>query len=87
MRLDKDPNARLDYRFEWADFLETGETITDQVVVAPGCNVESFAVVGTAVVAWISGGTLGSTVYATCHITTSAGRQNDGTIILNITDR
>lgn len=88
MKLDKDPDARLDYRFDFVDFLETGETITDQVVVASGCTVESFGTVdnGTAVVAWISGGTLGTVVHATCHITTSAGRQNDGTIILNITN-
>ena len=88
MQFNKDPNDRLDYRWEWSQFLDVGETITDQLVTAPGCDVESSGTVDgdTAVVAWISGGNLGDVVEATCHITTSTGREKDGTIILNITN-
>lgn len=86
MKLDKDPSDTLDYKFDFSELLQPGETIASHLVVAPGCIVGSEDVVGDAVVAWISGGTLGTVVKATCHITTNEGRQADGTILLNITN-
>lgn len=87
MKVNHDPDDRLDYKWDWSTFLEEGELIDDATVVAGNLLVETPTVVnsGTAVVAWISGGTLGTTVDAVCHVTTSNGREVDRTIVLNVT--
>ena len=93
-----DPNAVLDYRWDWApatngtgrtDWLEAGETITATTVTGTGCTVDSSSITdaGTSVTAWISGGTVGAQASVTCHITTSAGREDDRTIRLRIAER
>lgn len=87
-RMAKDPGAVLDYTFDWADWLGT-DTITAHTVTASaaGVTVASSAVVGAAVVAWLTGGTAGTAATVTCHITTAAGRQDDRTLYLNIFQR
>lgn len=93
-----DPNAVLDYKWDWAsatnssgrtDWLETGETITAHTVTVVGCTLDSSSITdsNTSVTAWISGGTVGAQASVTCHITTSAGRQDDRTIRLRIAER
>lgn len=89
-----DPDARLDYRFDWraltngygtSNWLATGETIVDTTVTADaGLTVDSSSVVSddTAVVVWLSGGAVGGRYYVTCHIVTSAGREDDRTITI-----
>lgn len=92
MRFLKDSSARLDYLFDWAaltngngitDWLSAGETITDHTItVTTGLTVDSSALTNTAtsVIVWLSGGTTGNSYDVTCHITTSAGREDDRTI-------
>lgn len=90
-----DPEARLDYRWDWGEpdsWGRTwlgGDTITDAVVTSPDPSVliEDVDHDDTSVVAWVSGGTVGTTVQLTCHITTAAGRQDDRTINLAIRQR
>lgn len=89
---EKDPNAVLDYRFDWAaatngngssDYLETGEVITSHTILADeGITVDSSAAVAaaTAVVVWLSGGDVGRRYNVTCRITTSANRTDDRTL-------
>ena len=83
----KDPNAVLDYSWDWTAWLDTGETITSHTLIPTGVTVESSAVVGSSVVAWISGGTAKSTASVTCRITTSDGRTDDRTMTLWIQER
>lgn len=90
-----DPQARLDYRWEWGEpdsWGRTwlgGDTITDAVVTSPdpSIEIEDVSHDDTSVVAWVSGGTVGTSVKLTCHITTAAGRQDDRTINLAIRQR
>lgn len=81
-----DPNARLDYGWDWVRELDAGETITN--VTATGSNVtsEAASVIGTQTVAWVSGGTPGR-ASVRFHITTSAGRQDDRTLQLWVRER
>lgn len=84
-----DPNAKLDYGYGWEDFLEVGETITAVTAVA---SAPSATLTGTAAVApdlRRVTTTVESTVttFVTFHITTSAGRQDERTIRLLVTDR
>lgn len=99
MQFLKDPDAVLDYLFDWAsntnsngttDWLQSGETITDHTITATtGITVDSSALVNTAtsVVAWLSGGTAGTKYNVTCHIVTSAGREDDRTIVIMCAQR
>lgn len=84
----KDPDARLDYAWDWSAWLEDGETITSHTV-----TVESGDVVidGTpqeaagVVTAWLEAGTTRSVV--TCHIVTSEGREDDRSRTITIRER
>lgn len=87
----KDPDAILDYAWDWTAWLQNGETITAQTVTAPdGITIETSPPVsqsGGVVTAWVSGGTIGQRYDLVCHVTTSAGRQDDRTLTLNIQQR
>ena len=82
-----DPNANLDYEWDWTDWLAVGETITAHTITPPtGITVGTHAVAGSKVVAWLTGvvGTKGRVV---CHIVTSAGRTDDRSITVTVQDR
>jgi hypothetical protein len=94
-----DPNAVLDYKFDWAnttnggteaDWLEDGETIATHTVTATtGITVDDSDITddGTSVTVWLSGGTAGESYRVTCAIVTSASRADDRTITLRVRER
>jgi hypothetical protein len=85
-----DPDAVLDYPFDWSDWLTEGDTIESALVTAEtGVTIEGTPAVvdGTKVVPYISGGTVGSTYDVTCHITTVDGREDDRSITLVVKER
>ena len=85
---DKDPNAVLDYQWDWSAWLETGETISTALVTVPtGLTLDSQVDTTTSVTAWLSGGTAGTGYAVLCHITTSAGREDDRQIIIRCRER
>jgi hypothetical protein len=76
----KDPDAFLDYRWDWAPWLD-GDTISAHEILAdPGIDVQSSSNDDTAVVVWLAGGTVGVRYRITCRVTTAAGRIQDDTI-------
>jgi hypothetical protein len=89
--IDKDPNATLDYSFDWSAWL-TGvdDTIATALpVVSEDLTVEDFEVIGTVVTIWVSGGTVGNLATLTCRITTtnSPVRIEDRSVYLKIKER
>ena len=92
IQFQKDPNAVLDYKFDWAaqtngsgssDWLANGETIASYTVTAEtGLTKVSDSVTdsNTSVTVWLSGGTADTVYDVTCHIVTSAGREDDRTM-------
>jgi hypothetical protein len=93
----KDPEAVLDYAFDWkpytngregaiSDWLEDGETIQSHVItVSKGLTVEASAEANGIVTVWISGGTSGVEYTVSCHIVTDStpiNREDDRTIII-----
>jgi hypothetical protein len=89
-RFQKDPDAVLDYKIDWTDWLEAAETISDHVITeSTGITVDSSSLTdsGKSVTVWLSGGETGSDYTVTCHVTTSAGRQDDRTITILVRDR
>ena len=86
----KDPDAVLDWKFDWSRWLAAGETITSHTVTpTAGLTVDSSLVTDddTSVTAWLSGGTAGTRYTVTCHIVTSAGRADDRTIYVYVRER
>lgn len=91
-RFEKDPDAVLDYRWDWTAWLDEGETIASHdVVVDQGTVVIEPSPAPSEtdgnVTAWISGGDPFTNSIVRCRITTSAGRTDDRSIILTIKQR
>lgn len=81
----KDPDAVLDYQWDWATWLPTGDTIASATVTSDiGLTVDSASNTATVVTAWLSGGTVGESYDVTCRVVTADGRTDDRTITLLI---
>ncbi len=92
MEIKHDPDARLDYAWDWSDWLQDGETIDSHSIVEDpllGVNVETSApsLDNKKIVAWVSGGEVNTAVSLTCHIVSSANREDDRTIDLWVAER
>jgi hypothetical protein len=98
----KDPDAVLDYRWDWkaatngtgrTDWLADGETISTYTVSVPagtgGLVLDSDETTNnaTSVTAWLSAGVAGTDYPVACHIVTSAGREDERTIVVQVRER
>ena len=84
----KDPSAILDWAFDWTDWLAAAETITDHTITADtGITVDSSTELDGKIIVWLSGGTAGINYKVACLITTAAGRTDERTIWIKVTDR
>ena len=86
---NKDPNATLDFKFNWDGWLSTGETIIGQVITtASGITSASTSIIASAcVVTWLIGGTSGHRYDVACKITTSASRIDERTMRIDVKNR
>lgn len=82
----KDPNAVLDYKWDWTQWLASGDTISSANVTITSGDVvkDSQSNTTTAVTAWISAGTVSTEAQVTARIVTAQGRTDDRTITLKI---
>lgn len=95
----KDPDAVLDYKFDWAnttnggaesDWLASGETIVTRTITAStGITVDSSSITdsNTSVTVWLSGGTVGATYDIACLVVTSASRTDERTVSVRVLER
>ena len=84
----KDPDAVLDYGFDWSDWLATGEAISVSTWTVPtGITKDSDASADSTTTIWLSGGTDGTTYTLTNHITTDAGREDDRSFDVIVEER
>ncbi len=86
----KDPDAVLDYTWDFQDVLDAGDTIVSCVFTpdpASGLTVTQQSNTTTACTAWLSGGIIGSTWGVTCEYTTAAGRKDDRTLYFTVKQR
>lgn len=95
----KDPDARLDYLFDWAakehgnwtsDWLQPGEIITGhQVTVPTGITLVSDNVTldQKSVDVWLEGGTECESYDIECEITTNQGRTDERTGRIKVKER
>lgn len=83
----KDPDAVLDYQWDWTRWLD-GDTIeTHDILPVEGISVDRDTATDSTVTAWISGGAVGLLYAVTCRITTASGRTDDRTINIVIRPR
>jgi hypothetical protein len=84
-----DPQAKLDYGFDWSTWLATGDTIATSTwaitsleggTTTPTLSQMTFDDTTTTV--WVEGATAGDSYNLTNSITTIEGRRTDATIIL-----
>jgi hypothetical protein len=85
-RIPKDPNAVLDYSWNWGTWLGS-DTIASYVIEVDGVTLDSDSRATAVITAWLSGGTAGETATATCRVTTAAGRTDDRTLYLDVDER
>lgn len=81
----KDPAAMLDYAVDWSRWLAEGETIATSTWTVPaGITSEEEANNSTAAQIWLAGGSVGKRYRVTNKIITSAERQNERTITIEV---
>ncbi len=87
----KDPDAVLDFAFDWSDWLAVGETISVFTVVAEtGLTVDASPAPSESsgvITFWLSSGTSGNSYSVTSQIITSAGRTDDRTMTIRVQER
>lgn len=82
--IPKDPNAVLDYQFNWSDWLVDGDTINTYTIIAGnGITVDQSSATPTAVRVWLSGGDNYARYLVTCRVTTTQGRTDDRSILVD----
>ena len=86
----KDPDAVLDYSFDWSSWLDSSvpETISSHTVtVATGLTKDSDSESSGVVTVWLFGGTAGNTYTVACEIETNEGRTDERTILIKCKER
>lgn len=84
----KDPDAILDFGFDWTQWLSPSEAITSSTMIAsPGITINSNTFSTTLATVWLSGGTAGFPYTVTNRISTNQGRTDDRTITIRVQQR
>lgn len=84
----KDPDAVLDYIFDWAGWLAEGETIvTHDITATTGLTIDSFSATDKSVTVWLSGGVQATRYTVGCRLSTSAGRTDERTFLVDVRER
>ncbi|HEX5198980.1 MAG TPA: hypothetical protein VFW27_03485 [Actinoplanes sp.] len=87
-----DPDADLDYGFDWSPWLADGESLSASswsvtYGTASEITLHDDTFDDTSTTVWVDGGTRSKDYKITNHITTSAGRADDRTHTLKVRDR
>jgi hypothetical protein len=80
----KDPDAVLDYVFDWSSWLGTDTISVSAWTADSGLTVDSSTNTTTTATVWLSGGTAGEVYEVVNHITTAAGREDDRTMKIKV---
>lgn len=84
-----DPDAKLDYGFDWSDWLDTGDTLASSAwsITPTGPTLSDDSNDTTETVVWVTGCTEGVTYTLTNSIVDSDGREEDRSITLVCAER
>ena len=99
---EKDPQAALDYTFDWkaatngtsgadGDWLEASETITTRTIAISPTGLtkvsDALSDSNTSVTVWLSGGSPGIDYTVSCKIITSLARTDERSITVKVVNR
>ncbi|WP_150187556.1 hypothetical protein [Streptomyces venezuelae] len=85
---EKDPDAALDWVWDWSEWLASGETIvTSAFTVSAGLDLDSHSFNSNSATAWLSGGTPGTPYLVSNRITTSEDRTDERSITIRVKNR
>lgn len=83
----KDGAATLDYRVDWEEWLD-GDTIATSTWTVPAGLTQGAATNSTTTATvWLSGGTVGTTYQVTNRVVTAAGRTDERSFRVYVTER
>ena len=85
--LRKDPQATLDYGFDWSRWLGTDTIATSAWTVPSGLVGTNEASTDTTTTVWLSGGVAGMEYRVTNAITTAGGRTEQRTMLIQVEER
>lgn len=84
----KDPDAVLDYGFDWSDWLDSDTISTSDWIISPaGLTEDSASTTTTETTIWLSGGTIDVVYTVTNRIVTAGGRTEDRSFTLRMSER
>ena len=84
----KDPEAVLDYAWDWTAWLVAAETISTATITVPtGITKNSQSIAAGVVTAWMAGGAAGTRYGLICRIVTNQGRTDDRTLYIDVKQR
>ena len=84
----KDPQAVLDWTWDWTTWLQPNEQLTSSAFAAtPGITIDSISNSTNKATVWLSGGTPGIPYQVTNTITTNQGRTDERSITIRVKDR
>lgn len=85
----KDPGARLDYTWDWTDWLTGISDTIESAVVTPSGTLTATpgAVSAGRVTSYVAGGTAGATETVVCRVTTVGGRIDERTLYFRVKQR
>ena len=83
----KDPDAVLDYGFDWSEWLGTDTIATSTWAADTGITIDSETETTTTTTVWLSGGTIDAEYEILNEIVTAGGRTENRTLTIKIADR
>ena len=92
--IDKDPQATLDYTFDWTDYLaalpdtisSAANSATFTIDTLSGITIAAQSNTSTKATVWIAGGINGATAMVTSTIKTAGGRTDERSIYIKLKD-
>lgn len=81
-QITKDPNAVLDYYFDWSTWLNGDTIATSTWIVPAGLTMASESETSTRTTIWLSAGIFPERYKVVNRITTAAGRTEDRTLLV-----
>jgi hypothetical protein len=81
---EKDPDATLDYRFNWSAWLSGDEIATSSFLLPDGLTEVSSSNTALTATILVAGGTSCQRYRVTNRITTVAGRVTDRTVVIAV---
>ena len=84
----KDPDAKLDYTFDWSEWLESDDSISTAAWTVPeGLTKTADSFDNQTVTIWLSGGSDWTDYHVICEVETTNGRIDQRKLLVCVRER